>query len=149
MVAIPITLGANERIVRIYARFPKQTNSYATLLAKDFARKMGEENGISLLRVGPNFLTQTQALAYMPTNKKKGLAGCDASALQALGLIFMANSTTDPHFTVRCPSCNLNPLPRPVVCHPNTSNSCSLDLQATPSLAQVLLPLFIVDVPIV
>lgn len=151
MTAIPITLGANERIVRVYTRFPSQTNSFQTLLATDFARRLGNENGISLLRIGPGLLSPPQALAYVPIfgKKKKGLAGCNQAALQGLGLIFMANSASDPHVTVRCPDCNLNPHPRPIVCAPNPNCSCGLDLLATPCLAQTLSTLFVVDIPVV
>ena len=149
MPVIVFDLADDEDIVRIYSRYPKQTQSFQTLLAKDFARKMDNENGISLLRISPGFFSEQQALNYVRTIKLKGLATCKASVLKNLNLIFMADSATDEHFTARCPGCNLNPNPRPILCKPKEGQVCTLDLQAEPSLAQDLSDLCRILVPIV
>jgi hypothetical protein len=145
MKSIVIELADHEDIVRVFFRYPGQVKSFRTLLARDFARKITKENGISLLRVGVDFLTRREALNYVPTKQLKGLAICKSSDLKKLGLTFMANSEKDGHFTARCRGCDMNPFPRPVICSPIPGQACALDLEAATSLAQTLADLFVID----
>jgi hypothetical protein len=143
MTVSEISLQDGEIIARVFFRYPSEARKFSELRPKDFARQMRNHSGISLLRL--KYLSKRQALDWVPTNKLKGLATCESNRLAQLGLVFLGTSAEDPHVSARCSPCDLC-ANYPVLCRPMEA-SCSLDIETTPNLSEILSKMFLVDIP--
>lgn len=131
---IEIKLDDNEQLVRIFKRGERETWGFRKLRKIDFVRNMTEHSGISLFRL--KYITPTEAMARLITYKKKGLAAVEAKVLKEMGFKFMAEHDLDPHVSMRCSLCNLEPTSteHKILCKTIEGDSCLLEnLSSSPS----------------
>lgn len=146
MTETEIFLDPSEDILRVFLRRPNESWGFSKLRKSDFARQMKDNSGISMLRLR-HLENSDEALNWFKSRKLKGLAHCKAEKLMELGVHFIANSTTAKHISVRCSPCNLC-VDYPVLCQPQSGQSCLLDLEARDSFSQEFYKLFVIYTPI-
>jgi hypothetical protein len=97
-----MVLPADELIVRLLKRPPRDAGKMPIIRAADFGRLMHRHSGVSMHRAS----AKAAARERWPVTGLKGILIAKAGPIQALGLTFY--HTGNDHFSVRCAGCDLS-----------------------------------------
>ena len=133
---IEIVPDDDEDIIRVYARYKKQTRTHAEIVVRDFARSMERHSGISVWRISLRTRADARNALPVPTNKAKGTLIVKAKVLKDLGIRFV-DSPGNGHIAARCGNCNME-MTKGKLCQPADGTVCALYLEAENSLCKTL-----------
>lgn len=137
----------DEDLIRVYARYKKQTRTHREIMARDFARSMTRHSGISVWQLLLRSKEEAKDALRVPENKVKGTLIIKAKQLKELGLRFL-DSPGDGHIAMRCADCNMEMTRDDSRCQPIKEKGCGLDLEAEGSICSILTTMFQIDEPI-
>lgn len=137
----------DEDLIRVYARYKKQTRTHREIVLRDFARSMTRHSGISVWQLSLRTRQDAKDALHVPENKAKGTLIIKAKQLKELGLRFV-DSPGNGHIAMRCVDCNMEKTKDDKRCQPVGDKGCGLDLEAESSICSILTSMFQIDEPI-